>query len=189
MKKETKRKIKAVAAAGVLGVATMFGATGCPNGSTNPSPCACVDEEHLGFNENCGCGGTSCNCRPKNYDYLMSGGGVGIEIYRDKSITNTDMENYVKDVLKIGFDKDTTNVFTNPTVLSKIKEIRIVLNPLTANCTPTGDGYIIEFSTDLDGNDVYGELSTWVGNGTITQIQQKDVIRLANRFDSSRISA
>ena len=185
MKKEAKRKMKAVAAAVMLGVATMFGALSCSNGSTSPSPCACTDNEHLGFNENCGCGGTDCNCKPKNYDYLMTGSGTGIKIYRDKSVTDTDMEIFVTTALKPAFDLDTSSFVS--TVKSKVEEIHIVPTQLDCHCTPTGVGkYVVGISVTFDDIDIDSSFAYWIGTGILVKSHQKDIIRLAGEFNNSK---
>ena len=67
---------------GILFILTVF--AGCGKGdssssnSRNSRVCDCLEKEHLGIGEYCGCG-TDCDCTLKAYSILVN----GVKIYRE----------------------------------------------------------------------------------------------------------
>ena len=169
MKKETKRKMKAAAVAGMLGVATLFGAGGCENTVTEYKY-RDVPVEDTGEDKSV------------KYDNFE-----GIEIYKDAGVTYQQASAFFWNLIR-GYNL--LSASDQNTIKDKIKEIHVV--PYTdgisvGNCVENGAGqYVVEFSSNFDESNIGGQFSVWIVKGVISQAHQKDVIRLANQFDNSK---
>ena len=169
MKKETKRKMKAAAAAGMLGVATLFSAGGCEHTVTEYKY-RDVPVEDTGEDKS-----------------VMCGEFNGIEVYKEVGVTYQQVNAFFLSLASGYYSLSTA--YQN-IIKDKVKEIRVDLDSI-ASCVPDGSGkYVVGFAIVLDDWDVASKFTEWVESGKmIGQAQQKDVIRLANFFDSSKVHA
>ena len=155
--KGPQRKIKAVAAAGMLGVATMFGATGCSSPSDPPKE----------------------QPKPPILYYIWDiEPGFSIAFFKEINVTDAQIDTLIDD-LKYEYN----NNFNSPMKTSFKNNLTEIYVQSGSDISYTGT--TLKFGADKTAIQLVSFLID-NGIILLSKNQQKDSIRLANQFDNSK---